>query len=172
MRCNQLCKRGLASGRCWSVIFILFGIVGISHAEDIKANPRYQIKGDSIYDKKTDLTWARCSVGQRWKGKLGCVGIVKSFTFDDAQVLGGEKGWRVPSADELASLIDYGRKTQNQPPMIDEVAFPDMNAQKMVYWTSTAFEAADAYFVDFNTGNLDNDIRKTSNAVRLVRGKQ
>jgi len=153
-------------------IIMMFGIVGIIKAEDIKANPRYAIKGATVYDKKTDRTWDRCSIGQIWKGKLGCVGIIKSFTFEEAQMQAGDKGWRVPTADELASLIDYSRKDQNQPPMIDEVAFPDMNKQKMVYWSSTPVEPADGYFVDFNVGNLDNDSRKTANAVRLVRGKQ
>ena len=172
MCCKQITKRGLTMGKVLCAIFMLLGFAGMSHAEGAKANPRYVIKGGTIYDKKSGRTWERCSIGQQWKNKkLGCVGIVKSFVFEDAQLL-GEKGWRVPSADELASLIDYNRKDQNQPPMIDEVAFPDMNKQKMVYWTSTPFEAADAFFVDFNVGNLDSDSRKTANAVRLVKGKQ
>jgi hypothetical protein len=55
--------------------------------------------------------------------------------------------------------------------MIDAVAFPDMDLQKLVYWTSSPYSASDGWYVDFHEGNLDNDTRKTTNSVRLVKGK-
>ena len=191
MNSNQVRKRGLTMGSAVSAVIMILVFAGNAQAEDVnaetvkiepvkveppkvappKVNPRYKVKGATIYDTKSDLTWDRCSIGQRWKGKLGCVGIVKSFTFDEAQLQAG-KGWRVPSSDELASIIDYTRKTQNQPPMLDDVAFPDMNLLKMVYWSSTPFDNKDGYYVDFHDGNIDNDTRKSAYAVRLVRGKQ
>jgi hypothetical protein len=32
-----------------------------------KARTRYDIKGGEVFDKKSNLTWQRCSVGQTWK---------------------------------------------------------------------------------------------------------
>ncbi len=85
---------------------------------------RYVIKGDTVYDKKTNLTWQRCSVGQRWE-RNGCTGNIERFTFDDAQKQ-GDRTWRVPTKEELASLIDENRRARGQKPMINVTAFPNM----------------------------------------------
>ena len=90
--------------------FIILGIAGGAHAAQNApaANSRYVIQGDTVYDKKTDLTWQRCSVGQRWAEGKGCVGVIKTFTFDDAQRQGNGM-WRVPTKNELGTLIDQNR---------------------------------------------------------------
>ncbi|WP_051068543.1 DUF1566 domain-containing protein [Thiobacillus denitrificans] len=136
------------------------------------ADPRYVISSDEVYDKQTDLTWKRCSVGMRWKEGMGCVGVQKTFTFEDAQKQGGG-GWRVPSKDELATLIDQARKKQERRPTIDVDAFPDMARQgaELWYWTSTP-NASDAWCVGFSAGRVGNCLRSDTNAVRLVRGGQ
>ena len=135
-------------------------------------NPRSAIKGEKvIYDKSTDLTWQRCSVGQRWVKETGCVGPVMTFTFGAAQLLG--RGiWRVPTKDELATLIDYRRRADTEKPTINEVEFPDMDMGKLVYWSSTSASAADGWGVYFDQGYPGNYNRSDSYAVRLVRGGQ
>ena len=45
---------------------------------------RYVLKGGEAYDKKTDLTWQRCSIGQRWKEGTGCVGVIKQLDWDES----------------------------------------------------------------------------------------
>jgi hypothetical protein len=171
MGSNHAWQLALARVTALSAIFVIFGWTGAVYAEDATMNPRYSIKKDGVLDKKTDLTWARCSIGQRWKGKLGCVGIVKSFTFQEAQQQGG-KGWRVPTKDELASLIDYTRKGTAPAPIIDIVAFPDMYLLKYVYWSSTPIDAKEGWNVDFQEGSINNDPLVSTNALRLVRGGQ
>jgi len=43
---------------------ILTLIVGSAFAQaGPAANSRYVIKGDTVYDKETNLSWQRCSVG-------------------------------------------------------------------------------------------------------------
>jgi len=68
------------------------------------ADSRYVIHDGEVFDSKTKLTWARCSVGQEWKHEH-CVGTISTFTFADAQKQANE-AWRVPTKDELVSLID------------------------------------------------------------------
>lgn len=147
--------------------------IACSSLPALAADPRYVISGDEVYDKQTDLTWKRCSVGMRWKEGMGCIGVHKTFTFEEAQKQAGD-GWRVPSKDELATLIDLTRKNQKRSPTIDVDAFPDMARQgaETYYWSST-LSASDAWCVAFNDGSVYNDGRRsTTNAVRLVRGGQ
>ena len=153
-----------------AVTLLLAALSPLAQAQ--QANPRYVIQGDQVYDKKTDLTWARCSVGQRWKEGVGCVGVVKVFTWNEANKQGGG-GWRLPSKDELATLIDRKRKAVGQEPTIDEVAFPDMDYDKLWYWSSTP-SGAEAWHVNFDVGVvIDTGYRdEVQYSVRLVRGGQ
>jgi hypothetical protein len=162
--------------RGWIWLIILGIACGVQAAQDAPAaNPHYLIQADTVYDKKTDLTWQRCSVGQRWTEGTGCVGVIKTFTFEDAQRQGNEM-WRVPTKNELGTLIDQKRKTQGQPPTIDVDAFPGMDLKKLVYWTSTTDKADGvslAWDVNFLVGDSKYyDFRSFTNAVRLVHSGQ
>ena len=130
---------------------------------------RLTINGGEVYDNKTTLTWARCSVGQRWQDGAGCLGDVKTFTFDEAQKQASGE-WRVPTRGELESLIDQSCS----PAKIDDQAFPDMNPTLLAYWSSTpnAVDSSVAYLVNFYDGTIDAGgyYRSGAGAVRLVRG--
>ena len=157
------------------------GVVGIAlslaacAAIAYTADSRYVARGGEVYDKKTDLTWARCSIGQKWAEEKGCVGVVRKFAFDQAQVLGDGK-WRVPSKDELGSLVDEKRKAANQSPTIDEAVFPDMDKGALWYWTSTQSGAESAWYIAFGGNKILTGFGSTSSspryAVRLVRSGQ
>ena len=133
------------------------------------ANSRYVIKGDTVYDAKTNLTWQRCSVGQRWVEGKGCVGEVKLFSYEDAQRQ-RDAIWRVPTKDELATLIEHGPMQRKQWTTIDEGAFP--NTLAAGYWTSTPYDATYAWHVVFDFGSIAYWYRSSAYAVRLVRGRQ
>lgn len=143
--------------------------IACSSLPALAADSRYVISGDEVYDKQTDLTWKRCSVGMRWKEGMGCVGVQKTFTFEEAQKQAGG-GWRVPSRDELETLID---RNKNREPYIDVDAFPDMTRKgaQMLYWSSTPTDSF-AWLVYFNDGHAYNLSRIGNLAVRLVRGGQ
>jgi hypothetical protein len=153
--------------------FVILGVAGGAHAAPYApaTNARYVIQGETVYDKKTNLTWQRCSVGQQWVEGTGCVGVVKKFTFDVAKQQGDGR-WRVPPKGKLATLIDRNRKANNQKPTIDEVAFPDMDLENLVYWSDASHGAANAWFVSFDTGYIYFDYRSTPRAVRLMRSGQ
>ncbi len=129
---------------------------------------RYVIRGSEVYDKKMDLTWARCSVGQTWKDGVGCAGMVQEMDWNRAMQLNGS-GWRLPTKDELHTLVSQNCKKLR----INEDVFPDMDDAKPTYWTSTAYGqfAWGVYFGGGLTATYDY-LRTESNAVRLVRGGQ
>jgi len=144
------------------VLVILLSFINLSSAW---ADSRYEIKGDEVYDSQTKLTWARCSVGQEWKSDH-CVGTVIYFDFADAQKR-ASGGWRVPTKDELLSLVDTQRKNF---PTIDTAAFPDMDASHPWYWSSTSNGSSIAWYVDFTDGYSSGFIDEANKlAIRLVR---
>lgn len=125
---------------------------------------RYVIKNAAVYDKKTDLTWQRCSIGQHWQDEVGCVGVIEQMTWDEARSRSAD-GWRLPTRDELATLIS---PTCRQP-AINEDSFPDMDLGKLWYWTGTAGSEYLAWLVNFADGQFANYDRSDVGALRLVR---
>ncbi|MEX2964771.1 DUF1566 domain-containing protein [Microbulbifer sp. TYP-18] len=77
-------------------------------------------------------------------------------------------GWRLPSVDELATLVDRSRHD----PAIDTEKFPD--TKNHWYWTSTPFARTDAavWAVHFRYGDVGNDFRYNLACVRAVRTGQ
>ena len=127
-------------------------------------NMRYQIlaQGAEVKDTKTGLVWQRCSVGQTWNGRT-CSGAAERFNFDQAQALAAH-GWRVPSKDELASLI-----VEASSPTIDVEVFPATPSS--LFWSSTLATGSSesAWGVYFDYGRVSGGYRNGYSHVRLVR---
>lgn len=155
------------------LVALVFGGVHVLSADAIAGcNPnrpappvedRYTIKGDTVLDKKTGLTWQRCSLGQKWKEKIGCVGNVAQVNFAEAQDEESEN-WRLPRPAELRSLT-IGRCSN---PAITGEAFPDMDPDFQWYW---AFDGKMDQVVNFGSGNPGYCASPAckGNAVRLVK---
>ena len=127
---------------------------------------RYTIHDGEVYDQLTHLTWQRCSVGQRWMGALGCVGVIRQMTWNQAMAQ-ATGNWRLPTADELRSLI----ASNCSHPAINEEVFPDMELYKLWYWSSTD-TGSSVWYVAFGSGSVHNADRTDLNAVRLVRSAE
>jgi hypothetical protein len=99
-------------------------------------DPRYVINGGEVYDKETNLTWQRCSVGQRWGG-ASCIGVIRNLGWGETmQQANGS--WRLPSPNELLSLLTANCKN----PGVNKDAFPDMDTDDFHnnwYWTNETF---------------------------------
>ncbi len=83
----------------------------------------------------------------------------------NATNLCGSSAWRLPTVDELSTLVKTSEK-----PTIDNTWFPNMTDQN--YWTSTTFGANTSFAmsIDFNLGIANGRSRGNANAlVRLVR---
>jgi hypothetical protein len=106
-------------------------------------------------------------VGQEWKNEH-CVGTINNFTFASAQQR-ASGGWRVPTKDELVTLIDSDRKNF---PTIDMAAFPDMDGSHPWYWSSTPNGNFIAWYVDFSDGYTSGCVDGVNTlAIRLVRSE-
>ncbi|MFD1216375.1 Lcl C-terminal domain-containing protein [Microbulbifer celer] len=77
-------------------------------------------------------------------------------------------GWRMPTVDELATLVDRNRHD----PAIDTDKYPDTKSR--AYWTSTpcAWNDAAVWCVSFRLGTVHHDRRYDSACVRAVRSGQ
>lgn len=149
-----------------------------------------------VRDNRTKLEWMRCSMGQDWNERSQhCDGTAAEYTFDGAQAIarrlnqaGGYNSradWRVPSKDELASLVvcSKGRSgTGNYcadgslRPTIAQRVFPGTPTGNS-HWTSSSSErsSSSAWFVGFTFGDVNHDDYNRFNYnfyVRLVRSSQ
>jgi PKD repeat protein len=100
----------------------------------------------------------------------------------NASALCGYTDWRLPTADELQSLVDYSVATPDEP-TIDSTWFPNTPGSGSTfppytpggtYWSATPTfgRASGAWTVDFNNGSVgfsDRIGRYNTNHVRLVR---
>ncbi len=79
----------------------------------------------------------------------------------------GFSDWRLPTADELTSIVHFGR---SGPPAIDVIWFPNTNSQ-FFYWTSDPawINQDSSKIVNFSLGRSSATSRSTPGYIRLVR---
>lgn len=89
----------------------------------------------------------------------------------NAQGLCGYSDWRLPTVDELLSIVDYGVASPG--PTINSTWFPNTPAL-MSYWSSSPHVGISnhAWYVLFGYGNVRYVFRSYDYAVRLVRASQ
>ncbi len=81
------------------------------------------------------------------------------------------KGWRLPSINELASLLDPNRSGPALPPN-----HPFLNVQPAIYWSATTYaptSAGDpplAWAVELNNGGVGYESKENQHHVWCVRG--
>jgi YVTN family beta-propeller protein len=124
----------------------------------------------------TSLMWKRCAEGQNWSGG-GCSGSASTFTWDAAKLLtstfAGNSDWRLPTSEELATLVDYTAATA---PAINTTLFP--NTSSSYFWSASAYagtyagSSSYAWPVYFYDGVVTNDFKYNAYQVRLVRAGQ
>ncbi|WP_051261302.1 DUF1566 domain-containing protein [Desulfovibrio inopinatus] len=138
------------------------------------ASSRYILNKDEAFDKATGLIWRRCSEGTSWNDSEGCIGSVKLLSLDEAKSIAKQlgNGWRVPTIDELYSIVDE----KCQQPVIDPVVFPGVKDQGegASYWSCTHVEEIPTliYYVEFMSGIVDAHSKGFGLAVRFVRDKE
>jgi hypothetical protein len=169
-------------GICWlGLIACLLGATPLAQAATCPAdNPLstpsadFTDHGDGIVThNKTGLIWAKCSQGQTY-GSGTCTGSATGMIWSAAltaaknATLAGFTDWRLPSKEELESLVETGCYS----PSIHDTRFPA--TPNGYYWTSTTYQAAptQAWLVHFADGNSYVSYKAGNVVVRLVRGGQ
>jgi len=143
-----------------------FGLLDIA-----RPSTDYADQGNgTVIHNPTGLTWQRCAVGQSWTGSA-CTGTPGAFTWDTARLLtsslAGETDWRLPTVEELVSLVDYTQYA----PAINTTQFP--NTLSSYFWSGSPYAgySSSAWLVNFGYGNAYGS-RGYGPLVRLVRGGQ
>jgi hypothetical protein len=122
--------------------------------------------GAGVLDKETGLVWEQSpdNTDTTWaNAQLVC----------NLKTAGNRKGWRSPTVNELASLIDPSNPTGN-PDL--PAGHPFSNALSDTYWSATtdAADSARGWEVNFNFGNLaggpESEVKTLTNPVWCVRG--
>lgn len=133
------------------------------------------VAGGCVQDNVTGLMWeVKTNVGGlRDKDNLytnlgdGAASDTSGYvTAVNGTDLCGFNDWRLPSADELHSIVDYGTFA----PAIDATWFP--NTVNSLYWSasSSLSNSGSAWNVSFQQGDIDTNSRTITLYVRLVRG--
>ena len=117
----------------------------------------YKDNGEgTITDTETDLMWQQQALEKRdWDGAMS---YAKGLT------IGGHSDWRLPTIDELKTLVDEERRD----PAIDPI-FTDTKSS--CYWSSTTSAGSTSYAwsVYFYDGYADYGNKTGSFYVRCVR---
>ena len=135
----------------------------------INSSRRFTVLGDfagaAVLDNETGLVWEQSptTLTLTWLSAQGyCTTLPK----------GGRLGWRLPTVQELASLVDPNNPGGNPdlPP-----GHPFSNVQSSAYWSATtyAIDSSNAWGVFFNIGGVSNGVKSSSLfLVWCVRGGQ
>jgi hypothetical protein len=114
----------------------------------------------AMLDKETGLVWERFPDTTKRDWVAACAHCYR-------KEVGGRKGWRLPTVEELASLVDT---TSTSPALPTGYPFP--NVQSSYYWSSSthASSTGNAWLVYFNSGFVNDGDKGTDLYVWCVRG--
>jgi hypothetical protein len=117
---------------------------------------RFVEEDDQIVDSLTGLIWQRS-----YKSDLT---IREALKYADQLSKETGREWRLPTIEELSSLIDRSRANPAS-------EFPDMPTYE--FWSSSPYVGYtySNWFVKFFTGGVDCDFHNHGMAVRLVRSR-
>jgi len=132
-----------------------------------------QFNNEAVLDKETGLVWEQSPGDTDGDGDVDnddlrdwFNALVHCYTKE----VGGRKGWRLPTIEELASLVDTSQPAPTLP-----AGHPFTNVQSSNYWsaTSDALFSSAALDVTFSNGAVLNAGKSTSRLfVWCVRGGQ
>jgi hypothetical protein len=148
---------------------------GVGDDDAITPAHEFELPGDgTIIHSRTQLQWAQCALGQRWRRDF-CGGQASSMTWDQANEaiarlnrsgeLGGYRDWRLPSRVELETIVETCREA----PAINDDIFP--NTPWAGFWTGSldTGDPRTAWFVGFYRGLTFDYSRDAGYRVRPVR---
>lgn len=128
------------------------------------ASKRFEtvLDGAAVLDKETGLVWEKSpdTTTRTWTDAI-------SYAYD--KNVGGRKGWRLPTVEELASLVDTSVLGSPKLPS----GHPFTNVQTFNYWSATTSvinDTSNAWGVHFDGGFVDDFGKSGTHYVWCVRG--
>ena len=143
------------------LFFVWMGLSPTLLADPPDFNGRY-LSGEHngerpiIFDTQSGQLWQRATAQPRsWK---------EALAYCQELSLAGRTDWRLPSATELATLVDLSQTE----PAIDAKVFPFTVSAG--YWTSSTYVASPdkAWVVDFSNGAMTSKAKEDAGSVKCV----
>jgi len=112
--------------------------------------------GEAVLDKQTGLTWARnltiADGPKPWQ---------EAVKFCQDLEIGNRKGWRLPTKEELITILDT---SQSNPALPDGYPFEnyrDLHTADSAYWTGTTDEgnSNNAYNIFLSAGAVNDELK-------------
>jgi hypothetical protein len=115
----------------------------------------------TITDERTGLMWEQHPSSQRYTWKQATNSRIADL---NAVQLGGHADWRLPTIQELVSLVDYTRVNPAIDPIFGQTAADG-------YWSATTYATGPdfAWYVGFNDGFVNFYYKDNFYYVRAVR---
>lgn len=125
------------------------------------ANERFVsvLSDNAILDRETGAVWEKSPGTSTYVWANATIHCINKN-------VGGRKGWRLPSVDELASLVD---PTNTSPALPSN--HPFLNIQSSTYWSSTSgWDTSTAWWTRLSDGLVSGGPKTGSYYVWCVRG--
>jgi hypothetical protein len=121
----------------------------------------------TLTDSTTNLSWQKCDMGQTVKT---CEGTSATYTYTNGVTactnfnLGG-KVWRVPTLQELSTLVDLGRSSPSLPSNFSR-------ATSGTFWSNSTYsrDTSQVWTISFDTGSISTTSKTSSAYLRCVTG--
>ena len=157
-------SRGIAGLVLWLVALsaLLMDQAPATSAQTSPPSDRFTLVmgGEAVEDNKTGLLWEQSPdlVHDTWSASVARC---------QTKSVGGQKGWRAPSVEELKSLIDA---SQTDPALPE--GHPFSNIKSEIYWSATPSKSDDivAWQVSFFTGEPVTDQKSGTRRIWCVLG--
>jgi serine/threonine-protein kinase len=140
--------------RTMSFVLLLLIVGGAAQADHL----RLILMGDgTVRDKETGLTWERHRGSEplAWEA---------AAAYCSALVLAEKEDWRLPTTEELLTLIEMGKT-----PPVDPVAFSDTRHALSTFWTATERGTDQALSLNMRSGFQSVQWKDTAFDIRCVR---
>lgn len=142
----------------------------IFSVQAVNANPRFNNAQGVVTDSTTHLQWQDSYTNNNGKVKSGS--FIQAKKYCSTLNLAAKQDWRLPTKQELLSIVDKSRVAQDQP-AIQRVF--KVVATEETYHTTTEYEgdSESHWTVDFYHGNSDDVALNTADGyhIRCVRAK-
>ena len=127
--------------------------------------------GAAVLDQETGLVWEQSPDGTTYVWSPNDASVIQAALACANKNVRGRKGWRLPSINELASLIDPSAPAGPTLP----AGHPFTNVQSSVYWSATTFfptplRTGWAWVVNLSDGSVGGALETQAYYVWCVRG--
>ena len=122
---------------------------------------------EAVFDSETGLVWEQSPSTSTFP--WSSTGLITAATYCNRLDVGNRFGWRLPTLQELASLVDRSQSNLALP-----AGHPFSNVQSNFYWSATtsAANASRAWVVFSGSGFAFTVVKSEAEFVWCVRGGQ